>query len=73
MRTHAEIISEAGGWRELRRQLGMATDDSRPKFWFFRDSIPSEYWVPLVELSLTTLEELALASYRRALARDRAA
>jgi hypothetical protein len=65
MRTHAEIIEDAGGWREIRDRLGMASDDNKSKFWFFRDRIPARYWKALVDLKLTSLDELALAEHRK--------
>jgi hypothetical protein len=73
MRTHAEIIRDAGGWRAVRDLLGLGPDDCRAKFWFFRDSIPDGYWKELADLNLTTFEELANAAHRRRLGRDRAA
>ena len=73
MRTHAEIIRDAGGWRSVRDALGLPTDDAKVKFWFFRDSIPCEYWKALADLSLTTVEELALAAHRRRYLKERAA
>lgn len=73
MRTHAEIIRDAGGWRAIRDALGMGTDDPKVKFWFSRDSIPCEYWKALADLGLTSAEELALAAHRRRYLRERAA
>jgi hypothetical protein len=73
MRTHAEIIRDAGGWHAVRDVLGMASTDAKVKFWFFRDSIPCEYWKTLADLNLTTVEELALWAHRRRYLRERAA
>lgn len=73
MRTHAEIIRDAGGWRAVRDALGFSTDDARVKFWFFRNSIPAEYFQALVALNLTTAEELALWPHRRRYLREKAA
>lgn len=73
MRTHAEIIRDAGGWRALRERMRHPETDSRAKFWFFRDSIPAEYWKEVTDLGLTTADELALAAHRRRLAGGRAA
>ena len=70
MRTHAEIIRDAGGWRLVRDALGLAEDSAKAKFWFFRDSIPAEYWKALTDLGLTTTEELALAAHRRRYLRE---
>jgi hypothetical protein len=73
MRTHAEILRDAGGWRAVRDALGMAADDAKVKFWFFRDSIPCDYWKALADLKLTSAEELALAAHRRRYLKERAA
>jgi hypothetical protein len=71
MRTHAEIIQDAGGWRAVRTALAMATDDYKVKFWFFRNSIPAPYWQALADQKLATVEELALWSHRRRYLRER--
>jgi hypothetical protein len=71
MRTHAEIIRDAGGWRAIRDVLGFPSDDAKTKFWFFRDSIPADYWKALADLNLTTVEELALWKHRRRYLRER--
>lgn len=73
MRTHAEIIRDAGGWRAVRDAVGLPSEDARVKFWFFRNSIPCEYWKALADLKLTTAEELALAAHRRRYLRESAA
>ena len=73
MRTHHEIIVDAGGWRALRDKLGLKSDDCKCKFWFFRDSIPAEWWKALADLEVTTVEELALAAHRRRYLKARAA
>lgn len=73
MRTHAEIIRDAGGWRAVRDALGLQTDDYKVKFWFFRDSIPAEWFKALADLGYTDLDELALAAHRRRYLKERAA
>ena len=73
MRTHAEIIRDAGGWREVRERLGLKSDDYRVKFWFFRDSIPAEWFKAVADLGVTTVDELALAAHRKRYLRERAA
>jgi len=73
MRTHAEIIRDSGGWRRVRDLLSLPEDDAKPKFWFFRDSIPCDYWKALADLKLTTADELALAAHRRRYLKERAA
>lgn len=73
MRTHSEIIRDAGGWRIVRDKLELGSDDAKVKFWFFRDSIPCDYWKALADLGLTSAEELALAAHRRRYLKGRAA
>jgi hypothetical protein len=73
MRTHAEIIEDAGGWRATRDKLGLPLTDFRVKFWFFRDSIPGDYWKALDDCGMASVEELALAAHRRRYLRERAA
>jgi hypothetical protein len=73
MRTHAEIIQDAGGWRAVRDKLGLPVDDYKCKFWFFRDSIPAEWFKAVSDLGLSNLEELALAAHRRRYLKTRAA
>lgn len=70
MRTHAEIIRDAGGWRVVRDRLGLHEENTIPKFWWHRDSIPCDYWTALAELKLTTVEELALFAHRRRYLRE---
>lgn len=65
MRTHAEIIRDAGGWRALRERLGLPEESGKVKFWFFRDSIPAEYWKTICDFGMTTPEELILAAHRK--------
>lgn len=71
MRTHKEIIEDSGGWRAVRQKLGMSEDEYRAKFWYFRDSIPCEFWVDLEQLGLTTVQELAQAAHRRRYLKER--
>lgn len=63
MRTHADIIHEAGGAAKVRARLGLEPNKFETvKSWFVRDSIPSEYWRRLADEGLATLHELALAA-----------
>jgi len=73
MRTHTEIIIDAGGWRKVRDLLDLPSGDTKVKFWFFRDSIPAEWFKALADLDVTTVEELALASHRRRYLKEKAA
>jgi hypothetical protein len=71
VRTHSEIIEDAGGWRLVRDGLKMPADDAKVKFWFFRDSIPGEWWVAMANAFDTTVDELALHAHRRRYLRER--
>lgn len=70
MRTHAEIIRDAGGWRDVRAALGLPTTDYKVKFWFFRDSIPAEWFKAVADLGLSTPDELTLAAHRKRYLRE---
>ena len=66
-RTHSQIIRDAG-IVALREQLaghGIVVADATVRSWERRGdgagSIPAEYWQPLSDLGVTTLEELAAA------------
>ena len=59
MRTHDQIIVEAGGPTFVARQVG-----ARPgtvKQWRRAGSIPAPYWQAIAQLNLATLDELAEA------------
>lgn len=59
MRTHDQIIVEAGGPTVVARQVG-----ARPgtvKQWRRAGSIPAPYWQAIAQLNLATLDELAEA------------
>jgi hypothetical protein len=65
MRTHTEIIRDAGGWRKVRATLGLPTTDYKVKFWFFRNSIPAEWFQAMAEHGFSTSDELALWKHRK--------
>lgn len=70
MRTHKQIIVDAGGYQIAASKID-ATDNLLPgrvRFWMRRDSIPAERWSMVAASGLTTLEELAAAAAARALA-----
>lgn len=60
MRTHLQIIADAGGYRALADKLGEAPN--RARFWERRQSIPPNKWKAVSDAGLATLEELALAA-----------
>ena len=59
MRTHSEIISDAGGPAELHRKLGYVSRFNTVHSWAKRKSIPKAAWPDLLAAGLATLEELA--------------
>ena len=66
MRTHADIIREAGGAAKVRERLGLQPKQFETvKSWFIRDSIPADYWRDFADTDLCTLDELATAAAAR--------
>jgi hypothetical protein len=64
MRSHRQIV-QAYGAAAMARSLkarGFRIGASTPQRWADRNSIPSDYWMSLVELNAATLEELAQAA-----------
>jgi hypothetical protein len=59
MRSHADIISEAGGPAKFAAAIGVSVDNS--KAWKRLNSIPSPYWTVIVASGLAALDELANA------------
>jgi len=57
MRTHAEIIEAAGGYKALADKLNKPRELCR--FWARRGSIPPGVWPELSRLRLASLSELA--------------
>lgn len=64
MRTHQDIISDAGGYKALAQRMGLSPE--RVRFWARRGSIPPEFWRALKGAKAATLEELADAAATRA-------
>ena len=60
MRTHLQIIADAGGYRALADKLGEAPN--RVRFWVRRESIPHNKWKAVADARVATLEELATAA-----------
>ena len=68
MRTHAQIIADAGGYQAAASKID-PTDNLLPgrvRFWMRRNSIPADRWSVVVAAGLTTLEELAAAAAAKA-------
>lgn len=59
MRTHADIIAQAGGFQSLAERLGQPAN--RVRFWERRKSIPPGQWTLCAEVGVATLAELAEA------------
>ena len=71
MRTHKQIIADAGGPHQVARliQQGVEADETtlqkRVRAWDVSDSIPGEYWALLADKGVAGLEELAQAAGAR--------
>lgn len=63
MRTHEQIIIDAGGYRPLASKLGLP--EARVRFWMRRKAIPAEMWKRTAEAGVSTLDELAAAAEAR--------
>jgi hypothetical protein len=59
MRTHADVIRDAGGALKIHDRLGLVRKLRTVRSWATRDSIPSHYWRPLADQGLATVDELA--------------
>lgn len=64
LRTHHQIISEAGGYKSLADKLEQPAD--RVRFWERRKAIPPEQWKAVSDAGIASLEELATAAAERA-------
>lgn len=63
MRTHRDIIAEAGGPTKLAERI--AVERWLAGAWKREDSIPAAYWPRLVDAGLATLDDLAHAAEAR--------
>lgn len=61
MRTHEQIIDDAGGYKTLADTLGVPTE--RARFWERRKSIPINQWPKVAEARIATLEELVKGAH----------
>lgn len=59
MRTHSQIIRDAGGALKVHDLLGLASKLNTVRSWYQRDKIPDEYWRAFADRKLATLDELA--------------
>jgi hypothetical protein len=61
MRTHRQIIAEAGGYQAFAAKIDAGNDvlKRNARFWERRNSIPHEQWPALIAAGLATLDELS--------------
>jgi hypothetical protein len=59
MRSHSQIIRDAGGYRAVYLKLHWNGKAQTVKSWVLRDNIPAEHWRGMVDQGLCTLDELA--------------
>lgn len=65
MRTHSDVIKDAGGALIIHNRLGLIRKLRTVRSWATRDSIPGEYWRPLADLGIATVDELATYAHTR--------
>jgi hypothetical protein len=63
MRSHAQIITDAGGPAALAKSV--SAQSGAIKQWRRTNSIPAPYWQALADLGVANLEELASAAATR--------
>ena len=57
MRTHEQIIADAGGYQSLASRLGRPK--SQVRFWERRKRIPARFWADVADKRVASLRELA--------------
>lgn len=67
MRSHAQIILDAGGYKAVFLRLHWNGKLQTVKSWVLRDNIPAEHWRALVDQGVCTLDELATWAATKAL------
>lgn len=60
MRTHLQIIIDAGGYKSFASHIGQPAE--RVRFWERRKAIPPEQWKAVAHAGIASLEELAEAA-----------
>lgn len=63
MRTHSDIIDDAGGPSQFARSIGVEPNTVFP--WRRADRIPAAHWAVISGQNLATLDELASGADRR--------
>jgi len=61
MRTHKQIIDDAGGAGAFHDKLGLDGKIHTVRSWAQRNSIPADHWPDVVRLRLASLKELTEA------------
>lgn len=78
MRTHTQIIKDAGGPHAVASalapfdQASLTTLQTRVRAWPINGSIPGDYWALFARLGFATVEELADAADARRVEKARA-
>jgi hypothetical protein len=65
MRTHRDVIHDAGGVTAVAKKLSLSQRPTTVQSWWQRDSIPGEYWLLIAQHDMASLPELALAAATR--------
>lgn len=61
MRTHSQIIDDAGGHKALAEKLSAAGESLTPeqtRFWVLRKSIPADKWRAVERAGIANVDEL---------------
>lgn len=63
MRTHEQIIRDAGGYKALAKTIAPGDEvlGKRARFWEMRKSIPHDQWPAIIAAGIATLDELSPA------------
>lgn len=61
MRTHKQIIADAGGYQALAARIAPGNEvlKRNARFWHRRGSIPHEQWPAVIAAGLAALDELS--------------
>lgn len=65
MRTHTDIIRDAGGYQAVALKLHFEGRVETVKSWAVRNNIPAEHWRGLVDRGLATADELMTGAAMR--------
>jgi len=65
MRSHRQIIQDAGGVIALAEKLGISDKQATVRSWWKRNSINADYWLAISKLDIATTGELAASRPQR--------